>query len=184
MSPPKFLWSLLLIGLVALAVVPAGIGARPDRFHDRVVATFEEEICGIPVTVRSVNVFTAQAFFDRQGNFRRFVSTGSLRETFTDAEGDSVSLQASGRYQDVEPLVNEEAGTITFLFSYRGLPEKLQTTRGPVLLRDAGFISFADTFDLETGEFISSEILVNNGPHPEAESDFELFCEVFTEALA
>jgi hypothetical protein len=44
-------------------------------------------------------------------------------------------------------------------------------------------ITFADTFDLETGEFISSETIVN-GPHPEAESDFTLFCEVITGALA
>ena len=45
------------------------------------------------------------------------------------------------------------------------------------MLRDAGIITFADTFDLETGEFISSETIVNKGPHPEADSDFTLFCE-------
>jgi len=53
-----------------------------------------------------------------------------------------------------------------------------------VLLRDAGVISFANTFDLETGDFISFEVTVNNGPHPEADSDFTLFCETLTAALA
>jgi hypothetical protein len=36
---------------------------------------------------------------------------------------------------------------------------------------------------LETGDPISSEVLVTKGPHPEADSDFTLFCEVITEAL-
>jgi hypothetical protein len=44
--------------------------------------------------------------------------------------------------------------------------------------------TFADTFDLNTGDFISGEILVNSGPHPEADSDFVLFCEVITAALS
>jgi len=35
---------------------------------------------------------------------------------------------------------------------------------------------------LETGEFISSETIVK-GPHPEADSDFTLFCEVISGAL-
>ena len=79
--------------------------------------------------------------------------------------------------------MDEEAGTITFLTSYKGLPEKIHTANGPVLLRDAGIITFADTFDLDTGDFISSEIVVNKGPHPEADSDFTLFCDVISEAL-
>jgi hypothetical protein len=54
----------------------------------------------------------------------------------------------------------------------------------PLRLRDAGIVTFADTFDLVTGEFISSEVIVEKGPHPELDSDFELFCDVVTEALA
>jgi hypothetical protein len=78
--------------------------------------------------------------------------------------------------------VDEDAGTITFFTTYKGLPERIQTANGPVLLRDAGFATFADTFNLETGEFISSEFTAK-GPHPEAGSDFTLFCEVISEAL-
>jgi hypothetical protein len=40
-----------------------------------------------------------------------------------------------------------------------------------------------DTFDLETGDLISSDVIIK-GPHPEADSDFTLFCDVITEALA
>jgi hypothetical protein len=79
-------------------------------------------------------------------------------------------------------VIDEQAGTITFVTSFVGLPEKIQTAQGAVLLRDAGVITFADTFDLETGEFLGSEVTIK-GPHPEADSDFVLFCEVITEAL-
>jgi hypothetical protein len=64
------------------------------------------------------------------------------------------------------------------------LPEKTQTAQGPLLLRDAGIVTFADTFDLVTGEFISSEVIVHKGPHPELDSDFALFCDIVTDALA
>jgi hypothetical protein len=96
--------------------------------------------------------------------------------------GKSVVISSAGLISGPAPIVDEEAGTITFLTSFKGLPEKIQTANGPVLLRDAGFVTFADTFDLETGEFISSEITVK-GPHPELDSDFTLFCEVISEEL-
>jgi hypothetical protein len=43
-------------------------------------------------------------------------------------------------------------------------------------------ITFADTFDLVTGDVISTEVIIK-GPHPEADSDFTLFCEVISGAL-
>lgn len=186
MSRLTLLRALLLAVLVALAVAPAGaLGAKPERFHDRVVEMFEDEdLCGITVDVLVEGVFTDQVFFDKEGNFTRFMSTASFMATFTDADGDSVIIQNAGQFQEIEPIVDEEAGTITFVVTFKGLPEKIQTPQGPVLLRDAGVIAFADTFDLETGDFISSEVIVNKGPHPEADSDFVLFCEVISEALA
>ena len=58
--------------------------------------------------------------------------------------------------------------------------EKIKTAHGAVLLRDAGFVQFADTFDLATGDPISSEVVFIKGLHPDLESDFALFCEVIT----
>jgi hypothetical protein len=66
-------------------------------------------------------------------------------------------------------------------FTFKGLPEKLRTEHGGVLIRDAGYIIFHETHNGD--EFISSEIFVDKGPHPDAESDFALFCEVMTDAL-
>jgi hypothetical protein len=184
MSRLKFFRTLLMAGLVALAIAPAGaIGAKPDRFHERVVEFFEaDNVCGLTVDTTVAGVITELAFVDKEGNLVRFMSLSSFRVTFTDAEGDSVIVQNANLFQQTE-VVDEEAGTITFIATFKGLPEKIQTAQGPVLLRDAGIATFADTFDLATGEFISSEVTVVKGPHPELDSDFELFCEIVTDAL-
>jgi hypothetical protein len=137
--------------IVALAVAPVGaLGAKPERFHEHVVDFFEgDNVCGMTVDVAVKGVFTDLAFFDKEGNFVRFKSTSSFRVTVTDADGDAVVVQNSGLVQEQE-IVDEEAGTITFLSTFKGLPEKIQTAQGPLLLRDAGIVTFADTFDLVT----------------------------------
>ena len=172
----------LLVALVtALVVFPApALAAKPiAQFHDHFTDSFSDEICGIPV---DVDLVVTDNFFVYADD--TFKDTSSVKQTFTNpANGKSVVLSVAGQITGPPPVVDEEAGTITFLTSYKGLPEKIQTAHGAVLLRDAGIITFADTFDLETGEFISSETIVN-GPHPEADSDFTLFCEVITGALA
>ena len=184
MGRPTLRGALLGALIAALAILPAGaLGARPDVFHSNFLDTQNDvDVCGVNVDVIAEGVFTDKAFFDKEGNFVRFMSTASTKVTFTAANGKSVIVQNAGLFTDVAPLVDEAAGTITFITTYKGLPEKISTAQGTVLLRDAGVITFVDTFDLETGEPISSEVIIK-GPHPEAESDFTLFCEVISEAL-
>jgi hypothetical protein len=181
MSRPVLVRALLVALVTALVVFPApALAAQPiEQFHDHFTDSFSDEICGIAVDVDLV--VTDNFFLYADGTFK---DTSSFQQTFTNPEnGQSVVVSSAGQVTGPPPVVDEEAGTITFLTSYKGLPEKIQTAQGAVLLRDAGIITFADTFDLETGEFISSETIVNKGPHPEAESDFTLFCEVITGAL-
>jgi hypothetical protein len=172
----------LLVALVtALAVLPASaLGAKPiEQFHDHFTDSFSDEICGIPVDVVIVVTDNFSLYADES-----FMDRSSFRSTVTNpATGKSIVISSAGLVSGPAPIVDEEAGTITFLTSFKGLPEKIQTQNGPVLLRDAGFVTFADTFDLETGEFISSEVTVNKGPHPDLDSDFALFCEVVIPAL-
>jgi hypothetical protein len=172
----------LLVALIAaLVVLPASaLGAKPiEQFHDHFTESFSDEICGIPVDVTLVATDNFFLYADES-----FKDTSSFRSTLTNpVNGKSVVISSAGLVSGPAPIVDEEAGTITFLTSFKGLPEKIQTANGRVLLRDAGFVTFADTFDLETGEFISSEIIVNKGPHPDLDSDFTLFCEVVSKAL-
>jgi hypothetical protein len=177
----------LVVALIAtLALLPAGaLGAQPEIFHANFLDVEEDaDVCGITVDIVAEGVFTDKAFFDKDGNFVRFQSTSSAKVTFTAENGKSVINQFANQFVEAEPIIDEAAGTITFVYSFKGLPEVLRTPQGPVLLRDAGLITFSDTFDLETEELLSSEILVNRGPHPDADSDFTLFCEVISEALA
>jgi hypothetical protein len=94
--------------------------------------------------------------------------------------GDSVTVSSAGQQIEV-PISGDPAGLHTFLATSKGLQEKIQTTHGPVLLRDAGLIAILVTFDGD--EFLDAETVLVKGPHPEADSDLELFCEVTTEAL-
>jgi hypothetical protein len=176
----------LMVALVAaFAILPAGaLGANPEIFHAQFLNSEEDAaVCGITVDIVDEGVFTDKAFFDQEGNLVRFQATLSAMTTFTAANGKSVIAQVANQYVESEFIVDETAGTITIVNSFKGLPEILRTPNGAVLLRDAGLITFADTLDVETGELLSSDILVNKGPHPEADSDFTLFCEVFSEAL-
>lgn len=176
----KILRALSLALIAALLVLPGTVlGAKPiAQFHDHFTASFSDEICGIPVDGEVVVTDNFFLYADES-----FKDTSSVMATFTNpVNGKSVVLSNAGQVTG-QAIVDEEAGTITFVNSFKGLPEKIQTAHGAVLLRDAGVITFADTFDLETGEFISSEISIK-GPHPEADSDFTLFCEVISEALS
>jgi hypothetical protein len=166
--------------VIATVVLPAAaLAAKPvEQFHDHFTESFSTEVCGIPVEGEVVG--TDNYFVYADGSFK---DTSSVMVTFTNpVNGKSIALSNAGQITG-QAIVDEEAGTITFIDSYKGLPEKIQSASGPVLLRDAGIVTFANTFDLETEEFISGEVLVNKGPHPEADSDFELFCDVMSEAL-
>ena len=184
MSRFSWLRMLVLALIAACAVLPtSAVGANPEIFHSNFVDTEEDvDVCGITVDLVARGVFTDKAFLDKNGDFVRFSSTASVKVTLTAANGKSVIISNAGQFRDVAPIIDEVARTITFVTSFIGLPEKIKTPHGPVLLRDAGIATFVDTFDLDTFELISSEVIVK-GPHPELESDFALFCEVITEAL-
>lgn len=46
-----------------------------------------------------------------------------------------------------------------------------------------GIVTFKQVLDLDTGAELSFETILIKGPHPEAESDFTIFCDAFVEAL-
>jgi len=166
-----------------LASPTGAFATAPERFHVNFSDTEQDvDLCGINVDVVATGVFTDLLFFDNDGNITGFMSTGSGRTQFTADNGKSVILQFAGPFVDQGTVIDEAAGTVTFTSTNIGLPEKIQTAHGPMLLRDAGTITFISTFDLDTSEPISFDA-VSHGPHPEADSDFTLFCEVMTAAL-
>ena len=185
MHRKSFPRALLLALLAVVAMLPStASAAKPEREFEHFFNVDENvDICGINVDIVNEGVFTGRAFFDDQGNFVRFIGVASGTTTFTADNGKSLIVKFTNQFVDTES-VDQAAGTITFFSTIRGVPELIRTPGGGVITRDAGLITFAETHDLDTGDFISFEVISISGPHPEAESDFELFCDVFTAALA
>ena len=178
MARSKLVRAVVTALIVVFALPGAALAAKPvAAFHDHFTDAFSGEICGIPVEIKVV--VSDNFFLYADGSFK---DTSSAMQTFTNPDnGNAVVLSSAGSVTGTA-VIDEQANTITFVTSFKGLPEKIQSAHGPILLRDAGVITFADTFDLATGDFIGSGVTMS-GPHPEADSDFVLFCEVVTAAL-
>jgi len=168
--------------IMALAIAPTGaVAAAPaEQYHAHVTDSFSDQICGIAVDIDLVATDNFSIYED--GSFK---DTGSFRATVTNpVNGNSVVLSAAGQVRVAAPIVDEQAGTITFQPTFKGLPAKIQTANGAVVLRDAGLLTRTETIDLETGQLLASETIVSHGPHPGADSDYTRSCEVITQALA
>ena len=166
----------------ALAITPAAaLAAAPaEQYHDHYTDSFSGEICNVAVDVDLVGTDNFTVYEDGSAK-----DTGSFRATVTNpVNGKSVVLSAAGQVALPTPVVDATAGTITFQPTFKGLPAKIQTAHGGVLLRDAGLLTRSDTLDLQTGELIFGETIVNNGPHPENDSDYTRSCDIIAQALA
>jgi hypothetical protein len=178
MARPIAVRAVFMALIVALALPGATLAAKPiAAFHDHFIESFASDICGIPV---QVDIVVSDNFFEyADGSFK---DAASFMGTYTNPDnGKSVVVSSAGTVTGTA-IIDEQANTITFVTTYKGLPEKIQTAHGRVLARDAGIISFRDTFDLTTGDFLGTEVTIK-GPHPEADADFALFCDVVTGAL-
>jgi len=166
--------ALVILALAAFSgTATAAPPAQPVVGSD----TFADEACGIPGTA---SIRFAQVIRETDDTFS---ATGMFRYQFTATEtGKSFTVLAAGPARTTV-IVDEQAGTITFVDTFIGLPEKISITHGPTLTRDAGTVTITSTFalDPETGEPVgdplSQEISFLHGQHPELESDFNLFCE-------
>ena len=158
---------------------PRGAAPLVDRFHGTFSDTFPDNICGIDGTSVVSGMDNIQVFAD--GTFK---DEFRLNQVFTSAAtGKSVLLFAANQFVGAGPIDNGD-GTVTFTSTFKGLPKKLKLPNGPVLSRDAGFVTFNDTFDATTGDFLGETISPENGPHPDLDSGFTLFCDVIVPALS
>lgn len=175
--------ALVLIGVVTAAVLalsPVAASAGPDEHFLDVGTDTDPDFCGtgqqIDVSFRvHVNVWLMEGGAD----FSKLTQSG--RVWFTNPEnGQSVLLSFAGQVTNV--ITSGEEGAVhTHVFTTKGLPEKIKLEGRTVLTRDAGLIVETATVD-ENGDVIDYSATWK-GPHPEAASDFELFCNVMTDAL-
>jgi hypothetical protein len=178
-------FALLFTSLLALAVALPGSGVAAEPIvneHSSFSDTFPDELCGIPGT----STFNGVDNFKLYAN-GTFLETSRLRQVFTsDSTGKQVQISAVGQTSGLDEAIDNGDGTITFINTFKGLPEKLSIRNGPTLLRDAGSVTIATTFFVELdGSLtrVSQTVSGEKGPHPDLDSGFEAFCSVILPAL-
>jgi hypothetical protein len=161
-------------------ILVGGTVAAPPEVEHFTEGPFPDEVCGVSGTA----VFSGTSVL-REGANGTFFQSGIFRGVFTADNGKSMTVFAAGPSKSTSPpIIDEEAGTITFVTTVVGLPEKLSITNGPTLSLDAGTVTFIDVFEYTgdpenpVGDFISEDLVGLHGPHPDLLSGFEVFCDV------
>ena len=176
--------ALVSAGALALTIGASGgasAAAPVVNEHSMFTDTFPDQVCGIQGTSTVSGVDNFKLFADNT-----FLDTSSIRQVFTAGNGKSVVISSAGQVTGPADPIQNADGTITFINTYKGLPEKLSIADGPTLSRDAGTATLAETFlPLPNGDlqFVSEIVSGVHGPHPELDSGMALFCDVLVPAL-
>lgn len=172
------LFPLLLAALGLLLAAPGGALAAKPTFHDRETFTVpDNEICGVAgssvVTLSQIGTGTGAGF----------VVTGQVTEVFTAADGRTATIHVAGPSR--ASVVDNGDGTVTVTNTWAGLPEQIRGGGGGVETFDAGLLTLVQTVDVAGPEpvLLSSAVVAEHGPHPEADADFAIFCDAFLAAL-
>jgi hypothetical protein len=176
----------LLLGIVATAAaliaLPTAIAANPEVVHFDISDSFsDDDFCGTGMTIDISIEGHGTEFLAPNGKrdyWNRVVGTATFTNPQTE---DTVINHFANGFIAVVIAGDPETGNWVEEGTFTGLPEQLRLKHGGLLLRDAGFATFRNT--IVDDELVSSELIRVNGPHPDAESDFELFCEVMIPAL-
>ena len=174
---------LLPFALAAMVVLlTASFASAAKPIHEKFVIdeTFTEDLCGIEVTTH-LEIKGNILFFED-----RLIDLSLVRATWTNEDGDWLELFAAGPAFVQEQL---DGDILTITVRQAGVQERLRSSEGLTAAFDRGQIVFRvviDLNDLEDPEddvFLSFEIVFQAGPHPEADSDFALFCQVVHDVL-
>jgi hypothetical protein len=173
-----FVTALAVAGLTVLSA--SSLAGNPTVNHFKDSGTFtDNDFCGTGKTVNgSFSVTVTEFLTPNQADYWN-TAQGDVYYT-NPANGNTVIVHFAGPF--IATIVSSGPDGYTELDTYKGLPEQIKTPHGAVLTRDAGYISFENTFD-SNGGFVTGEIVIDRGPHPDAEQDFALFCDVTTSAL-
>jgi len=173
----------LLVAILPLASTGAGLKAEEPLHTGVIRATFPGQFCGFDVTIELFGALAVFGPLDPAGFPSK--DAGHRKITFTAANGKSIQLITAGLATNQFTLVNEE-GTFTVIETFFGLPNKLSKPHGRNLMRNAGIIQFTLLIrQEEDGSFtvLENEITDVKGPHPNADSNFTLLCQIVADAL-
>jgi hypothetical protein len=134
-------------------------------------------MCGFTVDSVVQGTDTFVVFFDRFGNVSMTQDVSHVVSTITNvANGKVVYVANAGRDNQPAPVVNPD-GTFTTTDTLTGMPVRIYTTHSNTLVKQAGYLSFVNTFDSQ-GDLLSEQVVVH-GPHP---GEFP-FCDAIASAI-
>lgn len=170
-----------LAALLTVGMIHTALAAKP--VHDRftIDETFTEELCGIEVTTHLMVDGHVTIFSDG-----RVMDLSRVLIRWTNADGAWLENFVRGQVRITEVL---DGDILTITSRNTGVHERLRSSEGITAAFDRGQITFVNVIDLNDLEnpdddvFVSSEVVSQHGPHPEADSGFTLFCEVATDVL-
>jgi hypothetical protein len=176
--------ALVFAGALALTIAASSGASAATPIvnqHSNLTETFPDTVCGIQGTTTVSTVDNFKLYADNT-----FLDTATFHTVFTADNGKSVmifaAVQTSG---PAEPIQNAD-GTVTFVTTYKGLPEKISIPGGPTLSLDAGTATIATTLLPPPNgdfQFVSMTVSGENGPHPDLDSGFQLLCNLVIPAL-
>jgi len=134
-----------------------------------------DNVCGIDGSSVVTGTLNVQSFADG-------TSWAEIHFAYVfTAAASGKSIQISGSDRNGGITTDNGDGTFTAISTFKGLPQKLSLGNGRTLSRDAGNVTFIQTFDAD-GNLLSQVLSPLHGPHPSI-ADPNLFCDVLVPAL-
>jgi hypothetical protein len=172
-----------LLVLAALLVTPLPAAAGWTKaFHENYSNDVDIlDFCGFHIT--GVDEGVVNFFFTPvDGAPPRVKITGNSTSTYTNVDnGKQVIISSAGQYRIISEVDNGAGYTLSVVNT--GMPEKISTGDGQVLVKDVGLLGRVIYVDYDLN-FVSQEVVFEAGPHPDADSDFQLYCRAITSALS
>src|SRR5262245_53919929 len=168
-SMTRLVHACLLAVLVTALTVSGVAAAHVETFHDRFDNTFDATICDVDLTIHEAGRINGNVMTDRHDH-ELFQVTAAYRATWTNADGDWISVSTYGTNAKDVSVVDEPDGGVTVTFAFNGVPLWFRDSSGATISKDVGRIVFADSFDAD-GNFVGRTTVAVAGPHPAADDD-------------
>jgi len=165
-----------------VVAVPAG-AATPQVFHQQIDVAFTGfQQCGFTLDSVVKGTLTFQDFVDASGNVTVEQDEAHVVSTLTnEANGKVVYVDSASRDRfDIAPGVVNPDGTMTFIDTITGSPERVYTSHSSVLVKDVGLVSIVDTVDAD-GNLLNEQVIVH-GVHQVSGPD-AAYCAAIAAAI-
>jgi hypothetical protein len=173
--------AIVLVTALAVPAALAGPGG-PPTFHINQRDTFvDPDFCGTgqPVAVDS-RTNASSWIGETGGDLQELKLNINSKATITNpANGAAVIDSVAAQFTNAI-VEGQESGIHTHEGTVHGLPEKLQSAHGGVLIRDAGTLTYRVSYD-ENDEVTGFEIVKDAGNHDGFQSD--RWCQIATAEL-